>query len=146
MKILLASMSPIKIQAVREVFPTAQLDCLNCSELHLPEQPINNTRECVLKRLEFIRTRKGYDLYLAIENGIENNQDIAFVAVNHGQLFESFPYEMEYINEFLASGVKTTYGKFLNAKDPSIPHDNWVKHYGYDRKDQIVDALNKMLD
>lgn len=145
MKILLASTSSIKKEAVEFIFPKAVIDTMDCTCLGLPEQPINNTKDCVLARLKFIRKNQGYDLYLAIENGIEGDKDVCFVAVDDGKIFTSYPCAMEFFDEYIASGCKTTYGRFLSLRDPSIQHNNWMLKYGYDRKDQIVNALDKMI-
>jgi len=156
LKVLLASKSEIKIKAVKEILGNdIQLDTITCDHLNLPPQPVDSAEFCALTRLDYIMLFSGYDIYIAIENGIYETSfvDVCVVAVNNkGEISTArsieVPLDKKIYKKYLLSsniikyGRDLTYGKFLNSIDDQIPHDNWMKHTaGIDRNDQIISAL-----
>ena len=160
MKVLLASKSEIKIKAVKEILGNdIDLETISCDNLGLPSQPIDSAEQCALIRLENIMMIPGYDVYIAIENGIYqlSFEDVCVIAVYRNEKITTaksigVPLDSKSYERYLAAsnevnrlGRDVTYGKFLSlsaSKSNPISHDNWMKQIaGIDRHDQIISAL-----
>ena len=69
-----ASLSPIKLDAVKRVFPYHNIIGVDTSELVAPNQPIgvDQTKQCALARLDLVASPR---VCISIENGIRYDSD-----------------------------------------------------------------------
>jgi adenine phosphoribosyltransferase len=101
LRILIASTSPVKVQAITEYYTNrkiqVEITTQSTSHLNLPAQPIGDSiAKCANLRLDSICQHEGdkYDIYVAIENGlhIDHYADVCVIAViMHGIRFTIVP-------------------------------------------------------
>lgn len=157
--VLLCSTSPIKLDALTEYLTNTfedifSIDMFNCDKLGLPNQPINTTLQCCNARLEYSKKlNKKYDIYVSIENGIEEIDNIYYECcyaiieqkgVKTKGLSEiEIPYKFKYlIKNNKDSNI--TFGENLKDIYPDLNIDpkNWMKTIlNFDRKEMIQHAL-----
>lgn len=166
MEILVTTKQPIKLDAIRSYLNTLnqqyRLETIDCGGLGLPEQPINCGIYCVKKRIDYAKSKinRKYDMVISIENDLTKTDstfmDCAHVRIEVGEIvgigvskpincpIDLTTYEKDEIVVYskYIQGYRKTGGKILAEKDGCDPH-NWMTQFGYIRKDQIVDGLNK---
>ena len=82
-KILLASESVVKKQAVQEYFVDYLVDCVNCDACELPPQPLNCGMECAYQRVCFAKLQgRSYDLVIGIESDVVQHDNNYFDRIN----------------------------------------------------------------
>lgn len=170
-EIWVTSTSTIKIAAIWDIFSQAQTEfriiphSMNCAN---PNQPINSTLECAKNRFTGLRwipsTPPG--LIISIENGLEvtdtqchsvccvvlwDPRDDRYICGKS----DLIPLDRKYYEQAVAEssssslGLTVTVGQMINREFPDISAENWSAHPrfgGYDRKDQIKQALQRALD
>lgn len=157
--VLLCSTSPIKLDALTEYLANTfedifSIDMFNCDNLNLPNQPINTTLECCNKRLEYSKKiNKKYDIYVSIENGIEEVNNIyyecCYVILEQKGVKAEGLSEIEMPHKFTSlikdyKDTNITFGETLKNKYPELNIDpkNWIKTIlNIDRKEMIQHAL-----
>ena len=168
MRVLVASTSAVKLQAVREIWPEVEGIAIAHA---LPAQPINSGLVCAHRRLDALLSQPA-DLYLAIENGIDTIDylkdgdnthfiDVCYVvAQRNGQRYEAasfgIPVEKRIVAQAMAQtapnyahrdlGLEVTAGELLHKRD-GVAADNWMadpRHGGIDRTVQIQNALQQL--
>jgi non-canonical (house-cleaning) NTP pyrophosphatase len=169
-EIWVMSTSPIKIEVIREVFVECRIQPHRsmCSN---PNQPVNSALECAMNRLTELDWSPAAPPYLiiSIENGMEitatSCHDVCCVVLldprNHRcvhGISDPIPVDRKYYDQARAQsepqnsgplGLSVTVGQMIHQKFPEIPADNWMadpRFGGYDRKDQIKQALRRALD
>jgi non-canonical (house-cleaning) NTP pyrophosphatase len=138
---------------------------LNCAN---PNQPINSTLDCATNRLAGIRwdSTNPPGLVISIENGLEVTETLCHSVCYavlldpttnqsvHGQS-DPIPLDRKYYDQAVAEstpsslGLNVTVGQMIHREFPDITAENWSAHPrfgGYDRKEQIKQALQRALD
>ena len=94
MNILLASTSPIKVNAIKRVFPDATITTVDCADCKLPEQPLDCGDFCARARLVYAKanTQTESEYIISIENSIDTapgmgQADRCHVLIEHKGLF-----------------------------------------------------------
>jgi non-canonical (house-cleaning) NTP pyrophosphatase len=170
-EIWVTSTSSIKLAAITEVFSQSSQEfrivphSVNCSN---PNQPVNSTLKCAQTRLKTLQ----WDpltpprLIISIENGLEVTEtschSVCYAILLdpttnrwvHGKS-DFIPLDRKYYDQAVAEsmasplGLNVTVGQMIHREFPEITADNWSAHPrfgGYDRKDQIKQALERALD
>ena len=163
MRILVCSESSLKKEAVQKVFPDDTVETLDCNVLMLPAQPINSTRQCAYRRLEYaLTTAPGYDCYVAIENGLviksDHGREECYAIIDQESLrgygrndiligSENIPFLQRIaVESDHELGHSVTLGELLHEKDPTIDPKNWMKTtHEYDRHEMIEQALRSAV-
>jgi non-canonical (house-cleaning) NTP pyrophosphatase len=161
MKVILASQSPLKIEACRVAFANVadiELVALKVPS-HVSEQPFGDeTLQGAFNRLNeaFALVQDG-DLYIAIENGLfeENGEIVDRAAIMTFQPDDDFnvhfsrsvAFSKRYVLEAQARGFdKVTVGDVMQEhgviQDAKDPHKSIC---GTSRKDILVDTLKAVL-
>ncbi len=174
--VLLASEGLIESECVKSFFPPDKFNVtyINCDNFgcKLPSQPINCTEQCAKFGLNYakkITYPKIYDYYIAIENGIEHdeedNDDIALyvcvVFIEHKGLLgysntdTGFSVPLHYFKKLSGftqdlgtniQGYNITIGDLMEQDDPSIDKRNWILSYhGVCRSVQIKDRIQAAM-
>jgi len=168
MNILITSKSQLKYDAVRKLFPHAQITQISVT-CNNPNQPINSARQCALNRIDGLTCDiSQYDLIISLENGFYVAYNVcedvcAAVIVNpktkqtyYGLSFP-IPVDRKYYEravekskeEFNPLGIKYTIGEMIHEEFPDIPADNWMESQCFgnvDRRFQIEDAIKNAID
>ena len=167
MKIFLTSKSEIKINAIKEAFPSNYVIDFGSVESDRAEQPVNNGYECSIDRINHYKYKNDYDYIISIENAVryidnDNIMDICYVVLLDISQNKIYKAESNGINvplEFYEQaskypilgplgGFAVTIGEYINNRYPDIPKDNWMKDSqfgGIDRKIQIKEAIFKIV-
>lgn len=176
--ILLASTSELKLECLKKYLKEHDneneniIDTMNCDSLGLPSQPMNCAQNCAKARLDYVKhnSSKKYDFYIAIENGIEEENDEFYEAchvliehhniLSHGCITR---YRIDFVSEDKdkyklghamqkmlrsdkivydknISGFKKTLGEFLKDNDSTVDPKNWLKSCTH------VDRCNQISD
>lgn len=171
MNILLASTSPIKVEAIKRVFPDATITTIDCAGCELPEQPLNCGDFCARARLQYAKTQAESEYIISIENSVDGapgmgHADRCHVVFERKGLFGysagcvAYPIDPRIMARAIIEtidstdphappagtkrirGLKPTIGELYHTLDASINHKNWVKTvYKSDRTDQICASI-----
>jgi non-canonical (house-cleaning) NTP pyrophosphatase len=170
MSIILCTTSDVKLQAVREVFPSTKVITYNTSGASLPEQPLNCGYMCCQTRINFVKQNvlEDYKYIIAIENVIDTINlvdphhylDVCHVIVEdrsgnqyHG-VSKGIKIHKKYIDRarlltplnYNRYGLAVTAGTMIAQEHPEIDHADWMASLnGIPRKDQIKQVLKNCL-
>ena len=169
-KILLASASAIKKEAVKQYFKDWIVDCINCDAVGLPPQPVNCGMECAYQRVCFAKLQRpdqSYDLVIAIESdvvikdgsyfdrvhvrieagdivGVGKSDDIMFPLAS-AEACASQPI-VSFILSDKIKGYATTIGEYLH-KETGCDAKNWMWDLKeINRTDQILTGIAEAYD
>lgn len=170
--VLLASEESIKLDCVRSLFPSDKFDitCIDCDNdgCKLPHQPINCTEQCGKFRLNYakkITYPVMYDYYIAIENGIEHDEEddedipryVCIVFIEHKGLLGysdtdlGFSIPLNYFKKLSGftqdlttniQGYNITIGDLMAQDDQSVNPKDWI--LGYHGISQSVQIKNRI--
>lgn len=155
--ILLASASLVKRAAVAKFFnvPLRDIQCVPCTTLDLPPQPVNSGAACVRARLEHLAaTPHPPGSYLvAIENEVWERGDEEHcgkadalcgdvchvaVSVNDAELYgksDAVPFAAVWLalarersarTDYAQDGLSITVGQMMHAEDATVEADDWI--------------------
>ncbi len=174
-QILVASTSSIKLEAVTVFYRmrlppnTYTIEGYDCNCLNLPPQPINaSTFLCARARLDYMKSQKpNYDIYIAIENGIQTSLCYDFcVAIIENQFgvgcypkfdkdepsnsvhfYDRYMYQLQKMDQIQInqiSGYSQTIGQIISQEYPHINDKDWFAVCGSqcNRQQQIINSLN----
>lgn len=167
--LLLCSSSPIKLEAVKAIFPNCNVTCMN-AEINIPPQPFDSGKECAHARLKYCKAKAypmTYDYYVAIENELHKRYaldqfvDIAQVVIEHksilvnsdGDIGVDVPkiyfdklHKHRNLCGYLFDGFDKTLGEIIQEENPSVDPKNWMLTLNnVNRVDQIKSSLSKAL-
>lgn len=163
MNILLCSESPIKLKAVQNIFPDSRVDTYDCSSLNLPNQPINSSWKCALRRLKYaMENTNNYDLYIAIESGLVttdwNCREECYVIIDDGSIRGNDATschirtkDIKLVQKIILDadhelGHSITFGEMLYDQKLCDDPKNWMKTcLLYDRQEMIESALSHAM-
>lgn len=159
-KIAITSQNPIKNRAVwsffSQVFENVEFEYFINGEI-VPPQPLNEGgKNSCLTRILGIDLNK-YHFVVSVENYIDTPTQAEYCyaiiyqgrqpqyGISSGVLCDPQIYQkmMQQDIKFGYLGVEKTYGEYESEEDPSVNPSNWTIKYGYDRRYQIIEALDE---
>ena len=171
-RIVLASTSPLKIEAVEKCLKERLKDNFELIPIAVtcdnPPQPVNSTFTCALNRIEATRQEKmvaNVDIIVSIENGIEldptNCCDVCVVLCylpGDRSMYAgtSFPLSVprKYYTQVKersesegwknSRGLKYTVGEVIHSEFEEIPSNNWMSDPRFAGVDRKIQITNAL--